>query len=141
MTARRAPRIDVLFVSESPARIVEAQESVKPLGIRLVGCTGPAQAPCYLQREDRCPLTEHSAVVLVDTPENGHFSRHWMDIPAPVYAEKLAAAHPDAFVVLCGAEGASGSTRTVTASDDDALEVLYVLAGLFVRGGVRGSAA
>jgi hypothetical protein len=134
--------IDILMVSESPERLVSAQEALKPFGIRVVGCLGPVQGPCYLSTHERCPLADHARVVLVDSPPSGHFVRHFNDIPAGLYAETLAGLHPDAEVILCGVpEGTGGPTGEVTVCDRGALPMVEFLGELFTGLSMRSGPA
>jgi hypothetical protein len=105
----------VLVVSEDPGFIIEVQERFQPLGVKVVGCLGPAASPCQLEYRRNCSLADHSSMVIVDAPRSGVFGRRWNVLPAGAYAERLAAAHPDTFVVLCGApDGTSGPSGDVT---------------------------
>jgi hypothetical protein len=134
--------IDIVMVSESPEHIVAAQEAIRPLGLRLVGCLGPAQSPCYLSTQERCPLVDHATAVLVDSPATGRFVRHWHDIPAGTYAEGLASLHPDTQVILCGVpEGSGGTTGDVTVCDRGALPMVEFLGDLFTRLSMRSESA
>ncbi|HEU4480595.1 MAG TPA: hypothetical protein VFS18_01810 [Actinomycetota bacterium] len=126
--------IDILMVSESPERVVAAQRAMKAVGIRVVACLGPAQSPCFFDEGHRCPFVDHAPVVIVDAPRSGSFRHEWKDIPAGVYAERVAAMHPGGLVLLCGApEGAGGPTGDVTATPEDALSIIESLSDLFVR--------
>ena len=69
-----------------------------------MGCTGPAQAPCYLEEHKKCPFAAHADVAVVDAPEGGVFARYWKGIPAGAYAERLARSHPGCFVVVADGE-------------------------------------
>lgn len=111
-------RLSLLLVSERPEFIVDAQRTLKPLGVRVVGCLGPCHGPCYLDEYDSCPLAEHAQVAIVDTPESGSFTYHWKELQAGTYAEELARLHPSCFVVLrdgsrVGTAGPSGEVAHV----------------------------
>lgn len=125
-------QLSVLLVSERPEFIVGAQQTLRPLGVRVVGCLGPCHGPCYLDEYDSCPLAQHADVAIVDTPDSGSFSYHWKELPAGTYAEELARLHPSCFVVLCngsqvGTAGASGEVAHVH-DDVAALELVRSMA-------------
>ena len=105
----------VLVVSEDPSFIFEMQRLFNPLGVRVLGCLGPAQAPCPMDSDDGCPMAEHCSIVLVDSPRSGVCARHCKEVPVGVYASALARRHPFPFVVVAGAPiGCSGPTGEVT---------------------------
>src|SRR5687767_2124635 len=98
--ANSGKRLSVLIVSERPEYIVGAQQTLRPLGVKVVGCLGPCHGPCYLDEYDFCPLVGHADVAIVDTPQSGAFTHHWRELGAGTYAEELARLHPSCFVVL-----------------------------------------
>lgn len=112
--AKELPRLRALLVSEDPEFIVEMQETMRPHGVQVVACMGPAQGPCALDEEGRCPMAERVSVVVVDAPRSGAFVRHWKVVPAGDYAAHLADVYPDAFVALAAAPlAAAGPTGDV----------------------------
>ena len=123
---------DVLVVSEDPGFIVRTQESLRPDGVEVRGCLGPANNPCSLRLEGVCPLAEGADVVIVDSPRSGSFLYEWASMPAGDYAERLARTYPGAPVILCGApEGSSGAVGEVThvANRAAAIDFLFALIG------------
>ena len=118
---------DVLVVSERPELLHHAFETLRPLGMTVVGCLGPALGPCKLETGVDCPLALHSDVVIIDTPPCGAFTNHVKVVPAADYAADIAAKHPDTFPILCGApEAISGATGD-TAQASSALSVIEML--------------
>lgn len=125
-----ADAVSVLVVSEDPELIHEAHKTFPEPGFHVVGCLGPAQGPCNLETREVCPLAAHSDVAIVDSPASGRFACHWRVVPSGEYAERLAVAHPDCFVILCGApEGRSGPTGEV-AQALSAHAAMWMLRGL-----------
>jgi hypothetical protein len=120
-------KTDVLVVSERPELLHHAFETLRPLGISVVGCLGPALGPCKLETSDECPLAAHSNVVIVDSPACGAFTDHLRAIPAADYAADIATKHPDTFPILCGAPEAVGGATGDTAHATNALAVIEML--------------
>ena len=122
---------NALVVSEDPALIHHAFDALRPYGMNVTGCLGPALGPCKLESSDRCPLAAHSSVMVIDSPASGAFSCHEKVIPAAEYAAEIAGRHPDCFPILCGAPvGASGATGETAqaASAISAIEMLRQIA-------------
>jgi hypothetical protein len=116
----------VLVVSEDPAFIFEVEDLAISLGMTAAGCLGPGHSVCPLD-QGFCPMASHSTVVLVDSPPSGCFGRRWDLVPAGTYAERLAKANLETFVILCGAPiGRAGPTGEVAHVRDRAaaLEML-----------------
>jgi hypothetical protein len=105
----------VLLVSEDPGFIVELETMMRGRGFEVLGCLGPAHTHCDLVDDHTdCPLAADAFVAIIDSPPSGAFEYQWKAEPAGLYAEKLAARHPDCFVVLCGAPlSLSGPTGEV----------------------------
>ena len=113
------PRLRVLLVSEDPEFITEIQEEMLFHEVQVVACLGPAHSTCPLYEQGVCPLAEDTPVIVVDSPRSGAFVRRWEAIPAGDYAHRLAAANPDAFIVLAGAPLArAGGTGDVSHVQD-----------------------
>ena len=87
----------VLVVSEDPQLIHHAFSTLRPYGMKVVGCLGPARGPCKLETDGTCPLALHCSVVLVDSPNSGSFRFHEKAVPVADYAAELAQCHPDTF--------------------------------------------
>jgi hypothetical protein len=124
---------NVLVVSEDPALIHHAFNTLRPLGMTVTGCLGPALGPCKLEDSDGCGLAAHSDVVLIDSPPSGVFTDHLKRVPAADYAAELADRHPETLPILCGApEGTSGATgdSTQAPSTIAAIEMLRQLASV-----------
>lgn len=95
--------VSVLVVSEDPEFIVRLQDRFRDRALRIYACLGPAQTPCRLKDQGRCPLVESVDMVVVDSPRSGAFVERGRVISAGGYATRLARAYPDLFVVLCDA--------------------------------------
>jgi len=118
---------DVLVVSEDPKLIHHAFDALRPYGMNVIGCLGPALGPCKLEANAMCPLAAHSSVVVIDSPASGAFSCHEKVIPAAEYAAEIAGRHPGCFPILCGAPvGASGATGE-TAQATSAISAIEML--------------
>ena len=123
--------LTVLLVSEDPETIFAVQRALKPAGVRVVGCTGPVQAPCYLDEYHTCPFAEHADVAVVDVPDGGEFTRFWQTAQAGPYAERLARRHPHCFVVVTDGEaGRSGPMGEVAHVRDlqSAVQLIWSMA-------------
>ena len=120
-------KTDVLVVSERPELLHYAFETLRPLGMTVVGCLGPALGPCKLDTSNECPLAVHSNVVIIDSPACGAFTDHLRAIPAADYAANIAERHPDTFPILCGAPEAAGGATGDTAQASSALAVIEML--------------
>ena len=123
-------KADVLVVSESPPVIHHAFTALRPLGLSVIGCLGPAHGPCKLETEAKCPLATHSSVAIIDSPASGWFACHEKRISAATYAADLARRHPDCFPILCGAPEGSGATgdSTQASSSLSIIEILRQIA-------------
>ena len=122
--------IGVLVVSEEPALIHAASETLRSSGVQVIGCLGPAHARCKLEDHQSCPLADHATIALIDSPTTGAFTRHWKIVQSGTYAERLQRMHPDCTVILCGApEGAAGPSGEVAhaTSARSALALLHAL--------------
>lgn len=127
----RPNEIDVLIVSEDPALIHHASQELRDVGMRVVGCLGPAHSRCKLEDGETCSLARKAHVALVDSPSSGAFICHWKIVPSGDYAKRLQRAHPECKVILCGApEGSAGASGEVihAAHTSSALLLLRELA-------------
>jgi hypothetical protein len=122
---------DVLVVSENPKLIHHAFDALRPYGMNVIGCLGPALGPCKLEANTVCSLAAHSSVVVIDSPASGSFSCHGKVIPAADYAAQIAERHSACFPILCGApvgtSGATGDTAQAV-SAISAIEMLRQIA-------------
>ena len=117
----------VLVVSEDPKLIHHAFDVLRPYGMKVIGCLGPAMGPCALERTERCPLAESTSVVVIDSPPSGLFSCHEKIIPAADYATQIAERHPASFPILCGAPEASSGATGATAQATSAYSAIEML--------------
>lgn len=115
---RRSLTPAVLVVSEDPSFIESVRDLCRCSGGQVAACLGPSQSPCLMDVKGTCVLAEHADVILVDSPRTGVFGGRWGTLPAGAHAEKLAARHPDAFVVLAACSGTAGPTGEVTSVPD-----------------------
>lgn len=107
-------QVSLLVVSEEPAIIHAAAETLKSSGVRVIGCLGPAHSHCNLEDHDSCPLADHATIALVDSPTTGSFTCHWKRVQSGTYAERLQSMHPGCAVILCGApQGPAGPSGDV----------------------------
>ncbi|HET7482745.1 MAG TPA: hypothetical protein VFK89_07785 [Actinomycetota bacterium] len=114
LPARETPRLRVLVVSEDAGFLVAAQEALRPAGVHVVACMGPAQSPCDLLDSGSCPLAGHVDAAIVDAPADGVFRHHWFALTASDYAASLARSHPRLFVMLCGPGDQAWPSTAVT---------------------------
>ena len=114
---RRGPAT-ILVVSEDPSFLASAHERLTPLGARVTGCLGPVASPCQLDAKGYCSLAGRAQIVIVDAPVSGAFTYHSLSLLAAAYASRLALAHPESLVLLCGvAEGAGPTGDAVCVND------------------------
>ena len=119
-------KTDVLVVSESPPLIHHAFTVLRPLGLNVIGCLGPANGPCKLETAATCPLANHSSVVIIDSPASGWFECHEKRVSASTYAAELADRHPNCLPILCGAPEGSGPTGDSTQASS-AMSIIEIL--------------
>lgn len=113
-SGRTSTTVALLVVSEDPEFVERVRERCRPSGSQVIACLGPSQSPCLMDVKKTCGLAATADVVLVDSPPTGVFGGRWGTLPAGNYAEKLAARHPDAFVILVAPVGLAGPTGEVT---------------------------
>ena len=119
-------KTDVLVVSENPPLIHHAFIVLRPLGLNVIGCLGPANGPCKLETEATCPLANHSSVAIIDSPTSGWFTCHEKRVSAATYAAEMAHRHPNCLPILCGAPEGSGATGDSTQASS-ALSMIEIL--------------
>lgn len=110
---RRLPRtgeIKILVVTEDPGFFTAVYERLTPLGARVTGCMGPVASPCQLDDKGYCSLAGRARLAIVDAPDSGAFVRNSVAVSAAVYGARLACAHPETLVLLCGAPEGAGAT-------------------------------
>jgi hypothetical protein len=117
----------VLVVSEDPLVIHHAFSVLRPYGVKVTGCLGPAMGPCALETSDTCPLAEHSSVIVIDAPPSGSFTCHEKIVPAADYAAEIAERHPSCFPILCGAPEARSGPTGDTAQATNAYSAIEML--------------
>lgn len=119
--------IDVLLVSEDVEFLVGARQKLAAAGVTARACLGPAQSPCLLDRAGSCSLARHATVAIVDSPVSGSFERHTRSVRSGTYAERLAQAHPDIFVLLAGASfGCAGGEVAHAATREQAVDLVLM---------------
>ena len=127
------PSREVLIVTEDPEFFERARVDLLESGVSAIGCLGPASSPCLMEVDERCSMAGHVKAAIVDVPPTGSFDGRSRSIKAGDYAQDLASAHPDLFVLLAGApEGQVGASSSVAHARDraEAVELIRTLWGL-----------
>lgn len=138
---RAAQTTRVVIVSEDPAFIEEVRGELEDASTKIVACLGPTASPCHLDDKQACPLVGRSQIVLIDAPAGGYFRRHWKQVAAWDYADRLQKAHPLSLVVLAtnGGDFRGGGEEVVVRQRETAL--LFLKWALPAFGGCDSSGA